>query len=157
MTKVTVWLYMNCLQTFFFSSAVYLAFQTSQHTLPRVEHFVKLRACIIQQQPYSFSKCVRNVRTIQQQCGANHILSVNFHVCDIRTIQQQCGANRILSVYFCVCAYVSFSNSVGQTVFFQCAFVFATHVPFSNSVRQTVFFQYIFANGMCVCIQQQCM
>jgi len=36
-----------------------LVFQTLQHTLPRVEHFIKLRVrgvCTIQQQPYSFSK-----------------------------------------------------------------------------------------------------
>jgi len=64
-----------------FSSAIYLVpLQISQHTFSRVAHFVKLRvrgACTIQQQPYSFSKFfVRDVRTILQQCGANHILSV---------------------------------------------------------------------------------
>ena len=70
-----------------FSSAVYLVFQTSQHTLPRVKHFVKLR--------------VSDVRTIQQQCGANCILSVNFCASNVHTILQQGGANRILSIYFC--------------------------------------------------------
>jgi len=78
-----------------FSSAIYLVFQTLQHTLPRVEHFIKLCVCGVC--PFSNS----------------HILSVNFCVCDVHTIQQQCGANRILSVYFCerdVCT--RFSNSV---------------------------------------------
>jgi len=45
---------------------------------------------------------VRNVPTIQQQCGVNRILSVNFSVRDVPTIQQQCGANHILSVHFSV-------------------------------------------------------
>jgi len=47
-----------------FSSAIYLVLQTSQHTSPCVEHFVKLRVCGVcttQQQLYSFSKllCLR--------------------------------------------------------------------------------------------------
>ena len=50
-----------------------------------------------------FFLCAHDIRTIQQQCGANHILSVNFCVRDVRIILQQCGANHILSVYFCVC------------------------------------------------------
>ena len=60
---------------------------------------------------YSFS--VHDVLTIQQQCGANRILSVSFCVSNVHTIQQQCGekpysfiqqqcgANCILSVNSC--------------------------------------------------------
>ena len=90
-----------------FSSAICLVLQTSQHTLPRVEHFVKhsmFMGCV----PFSNSRilsanfCVRNVRTILNQCGANRILSVNFCVRGVRTILQQCVANCILSVNLCL-------------------------------------------------------
>jgi len=39
---------------------------------------------------------IDQLHTIQQQCGANRILSVNFSVRNVRTIQQQCRANCIL-------------------------------------------------------------
>ena len=84
-----------------FSSAVYLVFQTSQHTLPRVKHFVKLRVSDVRtilnsvgqtvffQYTFANGMCVR----IQQQCGVNRFCSVNFCELDARTIPDYTGAH----------------------------------------------------------------
>jgi len=44
---------------------------------------------------------VRDVRTIQQQCGANRTLSVKFCEQNVHSGQQQCGVNCFCSVNFC--------------------------------------------------------
>ena len=90
---------LNCLQMFFFLfCSLYLVFQTSQHTLPCVEHshFIKLRFVVYL--PFSILSVNVCVCDICTKCGANCILSVNFCVCDVGTIQQQCGVNQFVSL-----------------------------------------------------------
>ena len=119
-----------------FCSAIYLCVSDIAAHIATCRALCKtscLWGSTIQQQPYSL---------------------VDFCVCDVRTIQQQCGANHILSVKFTT--YVPFYNSVGQTIFFLVNFHAHDVHTFYSSVGQTVFFQYTFANGMCVCVQQQC-
>jgi len=104
----------------FFSSAVYLAFQTSQHTLPRVEHFVKLcvhGVCTIQQQPYSFSKFLCSRRTYHSATVWGKRYSFSKLLCSRCTYHSTTVWGKPYSL-----TYIPFSNSVGQTVFFSVYF-----------------------------------
>ena len=107
-----------------FSSAVYLVFQTSQHTLPRVKHFIKLRVrgvCTIQQQPYSFSKLLCLRCTYHSTTVWEKPYSFSKLLCLQRMYHSTTVWGKPYS--FSKLSYVPFSNSVGQTVFFQYTFV----------------------------------